>query len=122
MTKSKERTYTITEDVFYAMLPYVQPKVEEVSNQKELLAIPWIKAYYKHKRFARFTISPHEDEGFKYLMIEDSDCVWWWPVAKLPLDFPTNLPKFKSVLDKTLTQEQDEEVQEVPKRNSRKKK
>lgn len=118
----KEPTYLVTEDVFYAMLPYVQPKVEEVSNQKELLAIPWVKSFTKHNKFARYTISPHEDEGFKYLMIEDADCRWWWPVAKLPLDFPTNLPKFKSVLDKTIIQEENEELQEVPKSNSRKKK
>lgn len=120
MTKSKEQTYLVTEDIFEPLVPYVKPKVEEVKNQKELLSIPWVKAFTKHKQFARFTISPHSD--FKYLMIEDSDCKWWWPVAKLSLDFPTELPIFKSILNKTITQEQDEELQKVPKSNSRKKK
>ena len=120
MTKSKEVTYLITEDIFVNLLPYVDPKTAEVSTQKEMLSIPWIKSFNKHAKFARFSISPKED--FKYLMVEDGDCKWWWPVAKLPLDFPTDLPIFKSILNKTIIKEEDEELQEVPKSNSRKKK
>lgn len=120
MAKSKEVTYLVTEDIFDPLLPYVKPRVEEVTSQKEMLSIPWIKSFTKHNKFARFTISPKDE--FKYLMMEDADCKYWWPIAKLPLDFPTSLPIFKSILDKTITQEQDEEVQEVPKPNSRKKK
>ena len=116
----KEPTYLVTEDIFDPLLPYVEPRVEEVKSQKEMLSIPWIKSFTKHRMYARFTISPKEE--FKYLMIEDTDCKWWWPVAKLPLDFPTNLPIFKSVLDKTIIQEENEELQEVPKSNSSKKK
>ena len=120
MAKSKEVTYLITEDIFVNLLPYIEPRTAEVSTQKELLSIPWIKSFTKHNKFARFSISPKEE--FKYLMIEDADCKWWYPIAHLPLDFPTDLPIFKSILDKTINPEEDEEVQEVSKPNSRKKK
>lgn len=120
MTKSNDTVYLVTEDIFINLLPYTQPRTAEVSTQKEMLSIPWIKAFTKHNKFARFSISPKED--FKYLMIEDTDCKWWWPVAQLPLEFPIDLPIFKSVLNKTITEEENEELQEVPKSNSRKKK
>jgi len=121
MPKIKAPTYHIVEYVFDQLRLYTTPKEDYVENQKELLSLPWVRVYQKHKQFARFTIS--DQDTFKYLMIEDTNCNWWWIVAILPLDFPCTFPKFKSIKDKTITDEEPtEDLQEVPKPKSRKKK
>lgn len=98
-----EEKYVIKQYIFDPLLAYYTPIEIEVSNQKELLALPWVKSFHKHSDFARFSISKHE--GYHYLMVENDLCNWWLIVAILPENFPSTLPLFKSVLDKLKVEE-----------------
>jgi hypothetical protein len=102
--KDKERKYKVSKWYLAPRRPYMEKVEAEVQNQKELLALPWVKEATRKARFKRFTVA--EDEGecpnTKYLMVEDDLCDWWEPVAIIPKDFPHTLPHFKEVKDKII--------------------
>jgi hypothetical protein len=97
--KEKVKLYKATKYYFINIRPYQEEVSDVISNQKELLSLPWVKEMTRKGRFKRFSVCEDEgeDENTKYLMIEDDMCDWWWPVAIIPKDFPHTLPLFKEI-------------------------
>ena len=93
MAKSKK--YLVEEYIFLNRRPYTQALSAKVETQKEMLALPWIKGPYKKHGCTKFTISNEEEfPNTKLLVGENEDCTFWWCIAVLPKDFPTDLPTF----------------------------
>lgn len=87
--------YKVTEYIFENLRKYFPEISNEVSTEKELLDLPWVKFYTKHPKYSRFSISVKSD--CKYLMIENEDRSWWWIVATIPKELPTSLPSFVGI-------------------------
>lgn len=102
--KDKVKLYTVKKWFFINVRPFQEEVIDEVSNQKELLSLPWVKESTRKGRFKRFSVCENEgeDENTKYLMMEDDLCDWWMPVAIIPKDFPHTLPLFKEIKSKIL--------------------
>lgn len=89
------KKYHIEEYVFEKMRDYKNGLVDYVDNEKELLALPWVRAMARKYHCTNFTVSSEEEfPDTKILIVENEDCTFWWSVAFLPKDFPTTLPKF----------------------------
>lgn len=110
--------YEITEYIFDNLRPFVEHRICHVKDQKELLNVIWIKAASKKHPFARYSISEKQD--CKYLMVENDNCTWWLVVAILPLEFPTTLCAFKSVLEKQMVEEDSTDMNDIKPKKKRK--
>lgn len=98
----KKKKYKIEEHIFANLRPYRTAIVEYVDNDRELLSLPWIKAAVRKHQCNRFTVSSDEEiPNTKILIIENDDCTYWWAVAFLPKDYPTELPTFTRELPKS---------------------
>lgn len=97
-SESNPDLYLVKQYIFDKLQPYYVAEEALVRNSKEMLELPWIKIFYKHKQFSRFSISEYPD--FKYLLIENSLSTWWWPVAILPKEFYPDLPAYIKILDR----------------------
>jgi hypothetical protein len=86
--------HEIIEYIFDNHVGYRKPNVNKVSNQKQLLNLPWVKAYMKHPKFNRFVISKKSDNNL--LMVIDDRNSWWWAVALLPKGLDIDLPEFNT--------------------------
>ena len=96
--KKQEETpkFQVEQYIFIHRRPYLDPVVELVENEKEMLNIPWVKSTARTWKCNKYTISTEENEfpGAKILMLENEDCTFWWPVAIIENEFPTTLPQF----------------------------